>query len=360
MKVLLLADGRAVHTRRYQTELINQGVDVKLVSIEAGETVDIQLKRISGIGGLDYALAAGKLKSIVRQEKVDIVNPHFACGYGFMTALSGVWKTVPTLLHCLGSDILISPRKSMLHRWRVAHALKKSNLIMVDSDYLGLAAKSIYKKTDYKVIYWGADRSAFENYEIKCQNDLIWTEPLDIIVPRAHYKVYNNKFIIEALKTHIRNKRITISFPNWGDDIDRFKELVSRENIETGIKYYEFMNREIFNKFLSRFDIYLSASLSDSSPASLIEAMAAGLYPVVGDIPGVWEWMDGTNGALYKLSDSVSLTKAIDNIIERPSDLAEILKRNYDRAKENGRFDKNIKDTITVMSEMIKDAGVKE
>ncbi|MCP4703964.1 MAG: hypothetical protein GY865_05085, partial [candidate division Zixibacteria bacterium] len=161
MRVLLLADGRSVHTVRYQTEMQSLGVEVVLASIEAGDTVDINLKSITGISGIDYALASRTIKQIVQKGKFNIINPHFACGYGFMTAFSEVWKTKPVLLHCLGSDILVSPKKSWLHKWRVKYALKKADQIVVDSRYLGSQAMKIYDKTDHRVIFWGADNSAF-------------------------------------------------------------------------------------------------------------------------------------------------------------------------------------------------------
>ncbi len=359
VKVLLLADGSSVHAVRYQAELRRFGVEVVLASIEEGETVDIILNRPTGINAFDYALAARTIRKFTRNNSYDLINPHFACGYGFMAALSGIWKKKPVLLHCLGSDILISPRKSRFHKWRVAYALRKAYQVLVDSQYLGSEAKKIYNKINYKVIAWGADDKFFESFNIKSQNGLIWNKPIKVVVPRAHYRVYNNRFIVHALKDIIKNNKIIITFPGWGDDLGAFKELVRSEHIDSGIEYYGFLSREKFNEFISEFDVYLSASLSDSSPASLIEAMAAGLYPIVGDIPGVREWMDSSNGALFDLRDTESLKKTFESILEKPSDLAEILKRNYIKAEENGKFSKNIEETVALMQKMIKDAGKK-
>jgi len=57
MKVLMLADGRAVHTVRFQEKLNRFGIDVILASLERGPTVDIQLKKKSVSRSLSYALA---------------------------------------------------------------------------------------------------------------------------------------------------------------------------------------------------------------------------------------------------------------------------------------------------------------
>jgi len=360
VKLLLLADGSSVHAARYQTELKKIGVEVALASIEDGPSVDIKLNKLTGIDGIDYIFAASTIKKIIAQGNFDIINPHFACGYGFMTALSGVWKTKPVLLHCLGSDILISPKKSSLHKWRVKYALKKSDKILVDSEYLGLKVKEIYDGAKYRVIAWGADTSAFEKFESRERNGFAWHRPIKIIVPRPHHPVYNNDFIIDALKEPLINNKIRISFPSWGDKLEEFKRLVKSEQLEDQINYYDFKSRELFNEFLSDFDIYLSAAVSDSSPASLIEAMAAGLYPIVGDIPGVREWIDGNNGTLFDLSDTKSLSETINNIFGDMPNLPDILRRNFMKAKKDGVFSKNIEDTATLMKEMIDNVRPKE
>ena len=195
MKILMLADGQSVHTRRYQAEMKKQGSEIILAGIEAGEATDIKLPRPTGIMIFDYILASRKLKDIVEEYSPDIVNPHFACGYGFMTALSGVWKTKPVLLHCLGSDILVSPQKSFLHTMRVRYALSRADRTVVDSECLKEAAHKIQPTVEPDVIPWGADAEAFEIFNQRIKADNSAKRPLRIIVPRPHYKVYNLSLI---------------------------------------------------------------------------------------------------------------------------------------------------------------------
>ncbi len=59
-------------------------------------------------------------------------------------------------------------------------------------------------------------------------------------------------------------------------------------------------------------DLYLSASRSDGSSVSLLEAMACGLPALVSDIPGNREWVAADeNGWWFRSGDAVSLTEAI-------------------------------------------------
>ncbi len=359
MRVLLLADGSSVHTIRYQAELKAQGVEVVLASLERGNTVDINIPRKTGIRGVDYMLSAGLLKRMSMEYSPDIINPHFATGYGFMTALSGVGNNKPVLLHCLGSDILVSPHKSVIHKRRIIYALSHADMILVDSEYLGREVKRLYSGAECKFIVWGADNGAFESYERKNQIGFGWQKSFRIIVPRAHYKIYNNSFIVESLSDLINAHKVTITFPDWGDELTEFKELVKRLCPNGGVHFYEFKTRAEYNQYLSDFDIYLSASVSDSSPASLIEAMAAGLYPVVGDIPGVREWVSDSNGSLFDLNDENSLRGTILNLLVAPQESGNILKANHARAKAEGMFKNNIRATIAIMEAMIDSANSK-
>jgi len=128
----MLADGRSIHTIRYQQAMKERGVDLILASLERGDTVEILLKKKSVSNSLNYFFVNREIKDIARKLTPDIINPHFASGYGFSVAVSKVWKRLPVILHCLGSDILISPQKSIAHKRRVMYALQRAGNIGYD------------------------------------------------------------------------------------------------------------------------------------------------------------------------------------------------------------------------------------
>jgi len=353
VRVLLLADGRSVHTVRYQRELKRQGVEIILASLERGETVDVQLKKKSVSNSLNYFFVNREISELVRKTDPDLVNPHFASGYGFSTAVSRAGKNRPVILHCLGSDILVSPKKSVAHKRKVIFALSKASHILVDSNFLAGKVSELYKSANIDVIPWGVEQEILDLYDSKAKTETAIAEPLKVLVPRPHNPVYNNLFIIEALKELINEGRLSLFFPNWGDDRDKFKAEVSRLCPNGGVEYYDFKPRDEYISFLGQFDIYLSAAYSDSSPASLIEAMAAGLYPVAADIPGVREWLDGSNGVLYPPNDRGALADVFKKAMARPDDLAGILSANHERVKATAVISDNIKKTIEIMERLI-------
>jgi glycosyltransferase involved in cell wall biosynthesis len=351
MKVLILADGRAVHTHRYKAELIRQGVDVVLASLERGDCVDILLKKQSVSNSLNYFFVNRQIKKLAARVNPHIVNPHFASGYGFSVAVSRVWKRFSTVLHCLGSDILISPKKSIAHRKRVIYALSRAKLIFADSEYLADNIRKLYEMALTNVIPWGPENGIIEIYKDRRIPEM--NRPLKVLIPRPHQKVYNNEFIVSALAEELKKGRLTLTFPNWGDLVDSFKHTVDKICPDASIDYYNFVSRDKFPAFLSGFDIYLSASRSDSSPASLLDAMAAGLIPVVADIEGVSEWIDDVNAFMFSPDDKDSLKKAFDRLLGGDISIESLLEGNHNKVKSVARFEQNIAETIKAMENIL-------
>ncbi len=345
----MLADGRSVHSTRYLAEMKRRGVEIILASLEPEEPVDKILRRKSGINFLDYIFSASQIGRLTRIFKPDIINPHFASGYGFSTALAGLHGKFPVLLHCLGSDILISPTKSALHRARVRYGLKRADHIVVDSAFLGEQVRRLGYRGDITIIPWGLEDVYFPLFENKIASKPIDSAPLKIIVPRPHNRIYNNRFIIESLTSILRQGLLTVTFPDWGDEVSIFRQAVERLGIGEAVRFYSRLSRQEFIPYYASFDIYLSASLSDSSPASLLEAFGLGLFPIVADIPGVREWVGETNGALFDPRDPVSLQAAVEKLLKRDYAVEKILESNHRLAASRARFSDNIAVTLNVM-----------
>jgi len=353
LKVLMLADGRAVHTVRFQKELARQGVEIVLASLERGPTVDIPLKRLSVSNSLSYFFANRQIKDLVRKMNPDLINPHFASGYGFSVAISRVWKRKPVALHCLGSDILISPKKSIAHKRKVTLALDRADTIFCDSTFIAEQITTLAPSAETNIIPWGVEDEILNLFEKRKKHHIDADRPVRVLIPRPHNKIYNNLFIYESLKNLLEKKRLNLTFPAWGDDLDEFKKATKKERLDGSISLYPFRDRREYIDSLADFDIFLSAALSDSSPASLIEAMAAGLYPVVADIPGIGDWAGHGDAALFDPRDGNTLRAAFEKILDPSFDIKSTLEKNHRLARQKGRFPDNIEKTVKIMKSMV-------
>jgi glycosyltransferase involved in cell wall biosynthesis len=66
-------------------------------------------------------------------------------------------------------------------------------------------------------------------------------------------------------------------------------------------------------------DVYVSAASSDGTSSSLLEAMAAGCFPVVARIPANAGWTrEGETGASFAVGDARELAERLAWALERP------------------------------------------
>jgi glycosyltransferase involved in cell wall biosynthesis len=347
LRVLIMADSRSFHTERYAAELQQQGCQVMTASLEDGSIDHHLLRRRGPWKALHYPLAVREVYGLIDSFKPDVVNAHFASGYGFLAALAVRHRKRPLLLHLWGSDILIAPHKSFLHRRKTRLALKTADFVVGDSNYLLSEADKIGHIQNRRTIVWGIERKALQFR----RQDMVFSRPLKILVPRPHETVYDNDFIIRALAVLVKNGDVELTFPAFGSLVSQFRERTA--NLAgNGPKFYEKMTRPDYLRFAAQHDVYLSAARSDSSPASLLEAMALGLIPVVGDIPGVREWLTSESGYLFDLANERSLHDVIAGLSGSAPNHEHIRQHNLKCVQEDAIFENNIAETIAIMRDL--------
>jgi glycosyltransferase involved in cell wall biosynthesis len=104
-------------------------------------------------------------------------------------------------------------------------------------------------------------------------------------------------------------------------------QWLSRLGIEQSVRLLPFLPQEDLWRLFNRASVTVSISQHDGTPNSLLEAMALGCFPVVGDIESTREWItDGENGRLVQPSDVEGAASAILEGLENYSlhDLAGI------------------------------------
>ncbi len=86
---------------------------------------------------------------------------------------------------------------------------------------------------------------------------------------------------------------------------------------------------QLWELFL-RAEVFISPSAHDGTPNSLLEAMACGCLPIVGDIESMREWITpGVNGLLVDSNQAQSLAEAVQLGLENPALRAEAARQNY-------------------------------
>jgi glycosyltransferase involved in cell wall biosynthesis len=94
---------------------------------------------------------------------------------------------------------------------------------------------------------------------------------------------------------------------------------VSSLQIEKNVRLLPALSRQDMAALLRISQVAVSPSEHDGTPNTLLETMAAGAFPISGDIESIREWItDGVNGTLIDPSDAQGFSHAIVAAIEDP------------------------------------------
>lgn len=345
LRVLILADARSFHTQRFVTAMQEQGIDIDLASCECEGTSALPIGKSFTNHSWRYHFGVSDLKSIHRAKKYDLVNAHFVSGYGFL-ASRAVPNATPVVLHAWGSDILIVPRKSILHRWKTMRAIRRAKIVVADSDFLATETQKLVPTTSTKVIPWGIESRYFQPITPKQ-----FKMPLRLVSPRRLEPVYGIKELIEDLREELKLGQVTLTIPGFGSQRTEIESMIDAQQIP-GITFYEMMDRDTLMQTLREHDCYCSNSSSDSSPVSLLEAQAVGLFPIVKSHPGVLPWMRKGAGLLIG-RDCQTFKEAIHAVTSGQIDFHTSREENQKRVRMHASWEENIAETIRLFERVV-------
>jgi len=307
LRILLLGAADVIHTRRWADYFRKRGHTVVLATLDPSGIEGSEekvLNSLTGINAVRYPSAALSLRRLVKSFRPRVVNAHFVPGYGFLAAL--VPPARPLVVSVWGSDLLLSPRKSFMHRWRARFTLSRAELVTCDGAVLVSSLKEL-----------GVESSRILDVPMGIDPRLF--HPPHSAVPPADPRGRGRKraFRIVSLRqleplydaaTLVRSAAL-LKEAGWnfeclviGDGSQRsdLEELTRNLFLEDRVTFTGTLTSEKIAGNLRQADIYVSCSHSDSTSVSLLEAMATGLFPVVTDIPGNCQWVEnGRNGLTF-------------------------------------------------------------
>jgi glycosyltransferase involved in cell wall biosynthesis len=306
VRIATLANAAVVHTRRWVEHLRARGHEVRLWSLEAGpEALGAEpLPRVPLPGALRYPLAAPALARSLARFQPDLVDAHYVPNYGVLGALCG---RRPLAVSAWGSDLLVSTTRDPLRRARARFVLARADAVLVDSENLATAARALaVPPARLHVIPWGVDRARFRSAAAR--------ERGLIVSARMHEPIYDLPTVIEGVRPVLeRSAESRLVIAGDGSRRASLERLASRRLPAGRFEFVGCLAPADLAALLSRAELYLSASRSDSTSVTLLEAMSCGAIPVVSDLEGNREWVtEGEGGRLFACGDAAALTRALE------------------------------------------------
>jgi len=336
MRIATLGNAAVIHTQRWVETFRARGHEVALWSLEPGPASlgARRLRHLPVPGFLRYPLTVPALREALRAFRPDVVDAHFVPNYGLMGALAGVR---PLSVTAWGSDLLIVGGRDPLQRARTRFVLRRAALVLADSGNLAAAAHALGARPGTVVaLPWGIDLGRFRPAPER--------EPGLLLSTRMHEPVYDVPVLIEGLAP-LMAARPDLRLVMIGDGSRRaaHERLAARLLPPGRVTFTGRIAPDAMAGWLARAGIYLSASRSDSTSVSLLEAMASGAVPIVSDIEGNREWVGEGDGArLFPVGDAAAVTRAVAGVLDDPAWAASARARNLEVIRARGDASANM------------------
>src|SRR5215469_602906 len=283
----------------------------------AGVTFTIQhwIER-SGVGKRSMAIRDNLL-----QIKPDIVHAMRLPFEGIMASLAD--PSAPLLISIWGNDLTLFARQFPLTSRQTRRALKRTDALHCDCERdLKLAAQFGFDEHKPSIVLPGGGgiqmdvfRERHADTTLRRRFEIPDGAPLVCNLRGFRAYVRNDTFFRSAALA--TKKRPDVLFAAVGmQGHPAAERWISNLGIRQKVRLLPMLSRTEMAMLLQTSDVIVSPSEHDGTPNTLLESMAAGAFPIAGNIESVREWiMDGVNGILCDPSDAEGFAKAILNAI---------------------------------------------
>jgi glycosyltransferase involved in cell wall biosynthesis len=113
------------------------------------------------------------------------------------------------------------------------------------------------------------------------------SDEIQLVVTRSLTADYNHIYLLKAVKI-LLSKGVKLHLHVIGDGYlaDDLKTFAVNAKLTSSVTFYGRVQYEILPLILKKTNLYISVPISEGVSASLMEAMAVGLFPIVTDLPG--------------------------------------------------------------------------
>ncbi|WP_215193266.1 glycosyltransferase family 4 protein [Exiguobacterium sp. s95] len=329
MRIALLAAGSDVHAVRWANKLNELGHEVHLIFQKNHDlkqdqvSNQIKIYKLNFKKTIGYYLNAIELKKILNKINPDILNAHYASGYGTLARLTNFH---PCIISVYGSDVYDFPYKSKINMNIIKKNLNYADGIASTSHVMANQTIDLgikHELKDIKITPFGVDTNKFKRNDRNTSNEKIIIGSIKKLSPK-----YGLEYSIKAIKYMIDNKMIDLEKLNFeyriygeGNQKEEFEKFIKLNNLEKYIKLKgRVPNTQVPNE-LNNFDIFIGSSIleSESFGVAIVEAMACEVPVIVSNVGGFKEVVgNGQYGVVFERKNVKELADKIIDLIENP------------------------------------------
>jgi L-malate glycosyltransferase len=344
--VVVLGAGNVIHTQRWANGLAAIGWRVAAASqhgfLHQGWDPRVERIELPYRGMKGYLLNAVSLRQLFRHGQFDLLNAHYATGYGVLATASSI---SPRLVSVWGSDVYDFPMQSFAHRTLVRYVLTSANGVASTSQAMAQQVLRVIGdrrlRSPIAITPFGVDCKQFLAKTVEGSERSSGRTEWVVGTVKTLAPKYGIDTLIRAfsqIPERLGNYPVRLLIAGGGPQENELKMLVHELGVERRVVFLGQIEHEKVPDALRRMDIYVAASRLDSESfgVAVVEASACGLPVVVSRVGGLPEVVvDGQTGLIVEKDAPEQLAQALRRLLEAPVEAERMGRRGREWVLEN-------------------------
>jgi glycosyltransferase involved in cell wall biosynthesis len=329
-RILYFSRDYTTHDHRFLSALANTEYHVDYLRLERrghqmeDRSLPTEIALVPWVGGQrpaklgDGLRLLSALRRVIRDLQPDLILSGPIQRSAFLVALSGFH---PLVSMSWGYDLLYDVERGATWRWATRYTLRHSAALV--GDCATIRQKAIqYGMPAARIVTfpWGVDIQHFTPNPVKRSELDIFT----LLSTRGWEPIYGVDCIARAfVKAAQERPELRLMMLGSGSQAPMLHQIFIQGGVQDRVLFPGQVSQSDLPRYYRMADLYVSASHSDGTSISLLEAMACGKPVLVSDIPGNKEWVTpGENGWWFPDGDHNALSQIILQAIKQRENLA--------------------------------------
>jgi L-malate glycosyltransferase len=323
MRLSFLGSRASIHTLRWVNALADRGHEIDLITMhDGGDTLSslVRVHKLPFGPPVGYFTNALYLRTLLKRIKPDLLNVHYAGGYGTLGRLSGFH---PLVLSVWGGDVYDVPARSPISKWLITQNLKSADWVCSTSEVMAKQTRSLNPALQsLTVVPFGVDSNLFYPNPALRDPERITVGTVKTLAPKYGIDILIRAFAMarQVLAHQMSDSvsKLHLTIVGGGPLRAELELLVTELEMSNIVDFVGPVPHEKVPKLLNRFDIYAAMSRLDSESfgVAIVEASACGLPVLVSNVGGLPEVVQhGITGLVVDKEDVQGTADALIRLI---------------------------------------------